>query len=417
MSKKKAFLFIADGLGGRPSDMNGKTCLEAADTPNLDELSSKGINGLLHPIGRGVRAGSDTSHLALFGYNPEKVYTGRGVFEASGIGMDVQEGDVCFRTNFATVDENLKVKDRRAGRIDEGQDRLEQALQDQLELNRYKDLEIKFRASTQHRGALILRGSKLSDNITDTDPHKTGTKIKECEPLDRSKDSKRTAKIINRITEKAHEILKDLELNEEREGSGKLPANGLLIRGASKPPDIQPFSEKYGLDGTAIAGGALYLGVAEQVGLQSKKPKGATGDTNSKIINKAKLAVKELEERDKDFVFIHVKGTDNAAHDHDPEAKKRFIEKIDGTVGYLIDNLDWENTHLTFTGDHTTPCEYGDHTAEPLPILFCGREVRIDSVEEFGERSCAEGDLGHMEGQEVLPLLFNYNNWLDKFGS
>lgn len=416
MSQKKAVLFIADGLGGRPSDYNGKTCLEAADTPNLDRLADRGINGMLNPLGPGVRPGSDTAHLSLFGYDPEEVYSGRGIFEASGIGMKVQKNDVCFRTNFSTVDKEMEVKDRRAGRIQEGQEKLKEALQDGLELNRYKDLEIIFETSTQHRGALILRGSKLSDKITGTDPHKTDVKVKKCKAVNGSKNVKRTAKIVNKITDRAHELLKDLDVNKDREERGKPPANALLLRGASTPPDIEPFQEKYGLEGVGIAAGALYLGVAKQIGLETRKPEGATGDLDSKIINKAKAAVKELEDG-KDFAFIHVKGTDNAAHDHDAEAKKRVIEKIDRAVGYLIDKLDWKNTHLIFSGDHTTPIVYGDHTAEPIPILYRGREVRKDWVDRIGERSSVKGDLGFVNGQEVLPILFNYNNWLEKYGS
>ena len=125
----KALMIIADGLAGRPTDYKGKTCLEAANTPNIDELARRGLTGLLDPIKPGVRPGSDTSHLSIFGYDPEKVYTGRGVFEALGIGMDVKEGDVGFRTNFATVNENFVLQDRRAGRILSGQKELEKALQ------------------------------------------------------------------------------------------------------------------------------------------------------------------------------------------------------------------------------------------------------------------------------------------------
>ena len=165
----KAILVIADGLGGRPTDYNGKTCLEAANTPNMDELAKRGATGLLDPIKPGVRPGSDTAHLSIFGYDPEKFYTGRGVFEALGIGMDVKKGDVCFRTNFATIDEDFVVKDRRAGRIREGSKELEEALKNLKPPE--PDVEVFFKSSTEHRGALVLRGKNLSNKITDVDPH------------------------------------------------------------------------------------------------------------------------------------------------------------------------------------------------------------------------------------------------------
>ncbi len=160
---------ICDGLGGRPTDVDGKTCLEAAETPNLDELAERGTNGLLDPIKPGIRPGSDTAHLSLFGYDPYEYYTGRGIFEAMGIGMDVCKGDISFRTNFATVDEDLVIKDRRAGRISEGQEELEEALQE-LEPS-VDDVEAEFQASTEHRGALVLRGDDLSGSVADVDPH------------------------------------------------------------------------------------------------------------------------------------------------------------------------------------------------------------------------------------------------------
>ena len=159
----KSILIIADGLGGRPTDQAGKTCLEAARKPNLDGLAAQGAVGLVDPIGPGIRPGSDTAHLSLLGYNPRELYTGRGVFECLGIGLDVQPGDICFRANFATVKESagaLLLVDRRAGRIESGQRELEAAL-DGMKL-KTPGVDVAFRASTEHRGALLLRGSELS---------------------------------------------------------------------------------------------------------------------------------------------------------------------------------------------------------------------------------------------------------------
>ncbi|NOX44296.1 MAG: phosphoglycerate mutase, partial [Caldiserica bacterium] len=147
----KAILVIADGLGGRPTDWGNATCLERASTPNLDRLAREGACGLMDPIRPGVRPGSDTSHLSIFGYDPYEVYTGRGAFEALGIGMEVRGGDVCFRANFATVEERdgeLVVVDRRAGRLAEGKE-LAEALKD-LDLRKF-GVEAYFRASTEHR--------------------------------------------------------------------------------------------------------------------------------------------------------------------------------------------------------------------------------------------------------------------------
>ncbi len=405
---------ICDGLGGRPTDYGGKTCLEAADTPNLDNLADSGTVGLMDPIKPGVRPGSDTSHLSLFGYEPEEIYTGRGYFEALGIGMDVDDNGISFRTNFGTVDESMVLKDRRAGRIQEGQEELEKALLRGLEPSD-PEMEIDFKASTEHRGALVIKGSGLSGNITDVDPHETDVKIEGARPKDDKKSSRKTAEIVNDLVKQSHQIMKDLPLNEKRKEEGKLPANILLPRGAAIHPDLTPLKEKYGVKGVMTGAGALYIGVAKAIGMKFKKAKGVTGGADSPIINKAKLAVRELE-KNTDFVFVHMKGADSCGHDHDAEAKISYIEKVDDVMGYFLDNLDWEKSHLAFSGDHTTPIVYGDHTADPVPILYAGPNITPDEVSRFDERAAQKGGISRISGR-MAPILFGYSNWLDKFGA
>lgn len=408
----KSILIIADGLGGRPTDVNGKTCLQAADTPTLDQLAEKGASGLMDAIKPGIRPGSDTAHLSIFGYDPYEYYTGRGVFEAAGIGMDVQEGDICFRTNFATLDDEGKIKDRRAGRINHGQDQLEQALSD-LESSSNPEVEVKFLRSTEHRGALLFRGNGLGDKVTATDPHELGIPIPQAEGKNPS--SKKTAEILNDVSDQAREILSVHPLNNQRIEEGKLPANAILARGAANYPHVPSVKETYGIDATVVAAGALYIGVAQICGMDVKHAEGATGTVDSKIINKAKLTVEELQSG-KDLVFLHFKGTDNAAHDHDAEAKVSFIEKIDRTFSWLQDNLDWNETHIAFAGDHTTPVRFGDHVADPVPVLMVGPNVRKDQVSTFDEIQAANGGLHRTSGQ-LLPTLLSYGNIGEKFGA
>ncbi|HHE47950.1 MAG TPA: phosphoglycerate mutase, partial [Candidatus Acetothermia bacterium] len=212
----RAILVIADGLGGRPTDMGGATCLERARTPNLDELARKGALGLMDPIAPGVRPGSDTSHLSIFGYDPYRVYTGRGAFEALGIGMDVRGGDVCFRANFATVEDRngeLIVVDRRAGRLTEGKE-LEGAI-NEIDLSDL-GVEFSFRASTEHRGALVLRGEGLSPAVSDTDPHQVGVPVAEAQPKENTEAARRTAKVLNAFSRRAYDVLRDHPVNLRR---------------------------------------------------------------------------------------------------------------------------------------------------------------------------------------------------------
>lgn len=415
----KAILIIIDGLGGRPSDMGGKTCLEAADTPHLDALVGRGSLGLVDPIAPGVRPGSDTAHLSLLGYDPQTVYTGRGVFEALGIGIAVEPGDICFRANFATVtrdEDGFIVKDRRAGRISTGQQELAAAL-NAIRLQEEPDIEFEFRASTQHRGALRLSGEGLSRYVTENDPHRLGTCPLRFRPVVGHDDerARRTARALNELVKNSYTVLHDHPVNRRREQDGEYPANYILARGASDLPHLEQLEMIYGVRGAVIAGGALYRGIAIACGMEVRDAPGDTGGLDTDLASKAETALAALETFD--HVFIHVKGTDNAGHDKDAAGKTAFIERIDAElIGPLVAGIDWKRTHFAVTGDHTTPIDYGDHTAEPLPVLFVGPNVLRDSTVAFGEREAGRGGLGRFSGQ-VLPMLFNYNNWCPKYGS
>ncbi|MBE0634757.1 2,3-bisphosphoglycerate-independent phosphoglycerate mutase, partial [Candidatus Bipolaricaulota bacterium] len=372
----KGILIIADGLGGRPTDMNGNTCLEAADTPYLDALATRGALGLLDPIGPGIRPGSDTAHLSLLGYDPYKVYTGRGVFECLGMGMDVQAGDICFRANFASVEpsqEGLRLLDRRAGRINEGQKELEQALQALA----IPGIEIEFLASTQHRGALRIRGEGLSRFVSETDPHETGALLHESRPTQDEAGAEKTAEIINQITQQSYELLKDHPVNRKRIAEGELPANVMLLRGAANCPVLPSIESITGARGAVIAGGALYRGVAEACGMTYLPVAGATGGLDTNIRAKANAILEAL--KSYDYVFCHLKGTDNAGHDRNAQDKRAFIERMDRELfKILIEQVNWESTHLAFTGDHCTPIDFGDHTVDPVPVLFVGPSIPRD---------------------------------------
>lgn len=406
-------LVILDGLGGRPTDLDGATCLERAVTPVLDDLAGRGALGLMDPVAPGVRPGSDTSHLSIFGYDPFRVYTGRGAFEALGIGLDVRGGDVCFRANFATVEPRsgeLVVIDRRAGRLADGKP-LERAIAE-IDLREF-GVEVQFRASTEHRGALLLRGPGASAAVSDTDPRKEGRPVERCRPLDPT--GQRTADAVNLFTQRAHEVLSDHPLNLERVRRGERPANAVLLRGAAVMPHLRPITAEYGIRGACVAGGALYKGVAKLAGLSVLDVSGATGDLKTDLGAKARAVVSAIEKAD--FVFAHIKGTDNAAHDGDAPAKRAFIERVDQEFfALLADSLAWSEVHLCVSGDHTTPPRVKEHTADPVPVLFVGPAVPPDPCRQFGERAAGRGGLGRFSGR-LVPQLLGYCDLGPKFGS
>ncbi len=409
---RKIFLLIMDGLGDRPCRSLGwLTPLQYAEIPTLDLMASKGITGLLHPIGRGIPPGSDTGHLSIFGYDISREYPGRGYLEALGEGVDLGDG-VAFRANFATVEEvnsKLIVRDRRAGRIS-GEDA--ELLAKEIERMELLDgeVEAEFRHTLEHRGFLILRGEGLSPEVTDVDPHEVGYPAIDPQPL--TKGAERTAAALREFLKEAYFRLKDHEINAKRVEQGKPPANFVLPRGASSKKSLESFRERWGFEPAAVAAGPLYKGVAKALGFEVVHPAGATGLPNSDFKAKVKAAIDLLS--DHDFVFVHMKGTDTASHKKDPLLKAKVIERIDQALDELADPP--EDLIIAVTGDHTTSSELGKHTGDPVPMLVYGKGLRRDDVPNFDETSVIMGGLGRLFGREVMPLLLNFSGRALEYG-
>ncbi|MGB9683495.1 MAG: 2,3-bisphosphoglycerate-independent phosphoglycerate mutase [Candidatus Bathyarchaeales archaeon] len=411
----KALLIIGDGMADRPlKELGWKTPLEVARKPSMNHLASVGVCGIMDIIAPGVPPGSDTATLALLGYDAFQVYSGRGAFEALGWGIKVLDSDVCFRCNFATIDENFKVLDRRAGRIaDADAAKLAESLK-AIKLSA-PPVKFLFANTVQHRAVLVLRGSKLSSAISDSDPGTVGEKVLEIKPLDESVEAKFTAGILNELTQKFHEILKEHPVNKERVARGQPPANIILLRGAGTLPKIKPIGEIYGVDAACVAATSLIRGVCKAAGMHLLDVEGATGTAQTNYMAKAKAAVKALEKSD--FVLLHVKAPDVASHDGNIKQKVEVIEKIDRMLAYILNKADLGETYVTLTADHTTSCVTGNHEGDPVPLAIMGPYVRGDDVEEFGERTCAKGGLGRLKGKDLMPILMNFLGKVKKFGA
>jgi len=413
MRQYKILLIIADGLGDRPTrELNGRTPLEAADKPNLRELIRSSVGGLMDPIAPGVRAGSDTSHLAIFGLDPFKYYRGRGAFEAIGAGAVLEPGDVAFRGNFATVKEDFTVIDRRAGRKIEEADDLVRELNERV--GEIDGVKVMFYHGTEHRVAVVLRGQGLSDKVSDTDPHEVNKRVLESRPLDGTKEAERTAEVLNKLTRRVYEVLSQSELNKLRVSKGLPPANVILLRGASIFEGLPKFKDYTGLNAGAVSATALIKGICKQLGMDVITPPGATGGVDSDLNAKADAAAKMLEE--KDFVFVHVKGTDAASHDGNARAKVDVIERIDRMIGRILDRVGSELV-IAFTGDHTTPVEVKEHTSDPVPfMLYLPFQANFDGLSDFNEREVKKGSL-RIRGLDVTNLLLGYSNRAEKYGA
>ncbi|ASJ15689.1 phosphoglycerate mutase [Thermococcus chitonophagus] len=409
--QRKGILIIIDGLGDRPiKEFNGKTPLEYANTPNMDKLAKIGILGQQDPIKPGQPAGSDTAHLSIFGYDPYKTYRGRGFFEALGVGLDLDEDDLAFRVNFATM-ENGIIVDRRAGRIStEEAHELAKAIQEQVDIG----VDFIFKGATGHRAVLVLKGMAKGYKVGENDPHVEGKPPHKFDWED--EESRKVAEILEEFVKKAHEVLEKHPINEKRRKEGKPVANYLLIRGAGTYPDIpMKFTEQWKVKAGAVVAVALVKGVARAIGFDVYTPEGATGEYNTNEMAKAKKAVELL--KDYDFVFVHFKPTDAAGHDNNPKLKAEMIEKADRMIGYIVDHVNFDEVVIAITGDHSTPCEVKNHSGDPVPLLIAGGGVRPDYTESFGEREAMRGGLGRIRGHDIVPIMMDLMNRSEKFGA
>lgn len=408
--KKKILIIVMDGLGDRGcKELGGLTPLQYTDTPNLDWFTKNGIAGTCDTVAPGVRPGSDTSHLSILGYDPLKVYTGRGPFEAAGIGLIGKPGDVAFRCNFSTCDDKLNITDRRAGRIDKP-DTVE--LAKALAGIKIKGIEFIIKEGTEHRAALVIRGPGINPNVTDVDAHDEG-------PLNWAKgkvpEADFTAEVLNEFVKKSYEILKDHPVNKRRIAEGKLPANIIVPRGAGEFPHITPFPELHKISAACVAGVGMIKGICGVCGLDViDLPNVCTGGAKSDFTTKAKAALDTLKKYD--FVLMNFKAPDVAGHDRDPKLKSDVVKRLDIAAGYLRENFP-EDLVIVFTADHSTPCSLGDHSGDPVPItIYTPGNVR-DDADTFSESGCAHGRIGRIRGHEIVPICMDLADRTEKYGA
>jgi 2,3-bisphosphoglycerate-independent phosphoglycerate mutase len=401
---KKILFVVLDGAADRPT-VASTTPLIDANTPFLDRLAREGILGIMDVIAPGTPPGSDTAHLSLLGYPINEVYTGRGPFEAAGVGINVRPGDIAFRGNFATVKEGVVI-DRRAGRINETKS-LSDAIREQLHL----DCEFIFKESAGHRAVLVLRGEDLSPRITQTDPKHLGALL-HSKPISKDAASSRTANIVNDFTRQVSLILSNHPVNAERARTNRLPANVVLLRGVGSVPYLVPFKRRTGLNGAVIAATALVIGIGKLTGMKYIPTAGATGHVDSNIDEKVKNVNKALKRHT--FVLLNIKGADEAGHDGDFNAKTHFLTRVDGALSNLA--ID-ESTLVIITADHTTPISLKEHTGDPVPFLIRGKGVRADQTSAFNEYTAASGGMGRIYGRDMMPILTDLLGKGVKFGA
>lgn len=385
----KIVLCVIDGLGGLPDPVIRRSELENADIPNLDHLAADSVCGLTIPVAYGVTPGSGPGHLALFGYDPLKYEVGRGVLEALGIDFDLQPTDVAARGNFCTLDAEGRIVDRRAGRV---ATEVNVAICERLRQIQLPGVQVFVEPVREHRFVLVLRGEGLDDRLAQTDPEREGVPplpVRATAP-----QAQAAADLANEFVKRARELIAD-----------EPQANGLLLRGFAKYPQIPPLPEVTGMRAGAFAVYPMYRGLAKLVGMDVA-PGGGTP--------KSQLDALRSRWNDFDFFFYHYKKADTAGEDGNFRAKVEALEEFDALVPH-IRGLGADV--LMVAGDHSTPSLLAGHSWHPVPFLLWSKLGVGDDVDAFNEAACRRGSLGTFPAKEVLSLAMAHAGRLVKYGA
>jgi len=405
---------LLDGVGDLPHpDLAGKTPLEAAMTKNMDVLAKNGIMGQVISVGKGIAPESDIAVFNMLGYKfQHSDYAGRGVVEAIGIGIDFKDGDLALRGNFATLDNEGKIIDRRAGRKIERED--------VEEISKEIEKEIKFSnpntsvvvaPTVGHRVTVRLRDSKpLSSEISNTDPAygrvdgmgiakavSDFMKIEKCIPLEQTENAISAANLVNEFTEQSLEIMKKSDVNKRRSQKNKKLLNSILLRDAgNKYPNVKPINDLHSMNFSCIVDMPVEVGISNILKMRAYNAGGLTD-----YEEKASVAAQAMETEN--AIYVHLKGPDEFGHDGDAIGKMKNIEEIDKRFfGTLLDHIDVSKIAVMISADHSTPSIHKGHSADPVPLLISGDMITNDDTQRFTEAEAKNGAIGLIEGAQVI---------------
>ena len=408
----KGIFVIMDGLGDLPhKQLDNKTPLEAANTPNMDFFATRGEMGYVYPVRYNFIPESDEAIVSLFGN--DFIDSTRGQLEARGAGLEPKRGDLALRVNFATIDSLSKgnIKDRRVGRTlttSEAQE-LAKAIN---EITLPCDFE--FVATVQHRGALLLKGG-FSDNILGNDKTYVAGKSEEpdkvvtCRPFDEEDNSQYTCAVLNEFLRKTFEVLDVHPVNLRRREKGLLPANYLLVRGAGiEKPKLKQYKNWISVNYMPLEIGFSKVCGMKNYSFSYPKLKGLDSYKNlHEGLKKAcKFIIKIIKKYHKtaDYMYVHIKETDLPGHDNKPLEKKQMLEYIDKTFFNFLRKFAPQNKiQLLVTGDHSTPCKLKNHSADPVPVLWYN--LGVPKEKHFNEEEAKKGSLGRVLGKDLLKKV------------
>lgn len=413
-------------MGDLPiKELDNFTPLEYAHTPNMDYLAKNGKTGLMYTVKKGFAPESDVAVISLLGYDPFKYSPGRGIIEAIGAGLTVENGDLALRCNFATLGKGNEIIDRRVDRTLTTREAKELCEEANNKVNlTTSEATFEFKNTMGHRAVLLIKNQtkSLSGKISNSDPAykivnglgvaqaKVEMKLQKCAPLDNTEAAKISANLVNEFITQSHEIWEDHLINNERTIKGKLKANVVLTRDAGHMlPNFFNINERYDVNFAALADMHAEKGIAQMAGMAATLLPPPSEDLEYDCQYRVKKLLETLKTHN--CVYIHLKGPDEPAHDGNCEKKTKIISAIDKYfVGPLLNKVSLADHIICITSDHATPCNLKVHSDTPVPVLISGGKIEpSNQISNFSEKNCEKGSLGKINrGYKLLPNLISY---------
>ncbi|MDP2905362.1 MAG: cofactor-independent phosphoglycerate mutase [Candidatus Omnitrophota bacterium] len=394
----KYIILVGDGMADQPlAELDERTPLEAARTPNMDFIAQNGTLGRVKTIPDRMSPASDVANLSILGYDPQKYYTGRGPLEAANLGVELDSDDVAFRCNLITATGDT-LMDYSGGHIkSEEAAILINFVNQHLGTNR-----IRFYPGVSYRHLTVIKrgAEELLQDLKCKPPHDiTGQSISRNFPKGKS------AEIIKELMEASRKLLEKHEINLVRVDLKENPANMIWLWGQGRKPAMPVFSDKFGLTGSMISAVDLLKGLAKILGLEAINVPGATGYYDTNYEGKAAAALASL--KDKDFVFVHVEAPDEAGHNGDLREKLAAIERFDQYIvgGILEAFKDRDDFRVLVLPDHATPIAVRTHTSEPVLFGMFGAGLPKKGFSGYSEKEAQNSELYFEKGHELMSFF------------
>ena len=398
----KYAVILGDGMADYPQKILGdKTPLEVAKKPFIDGLAKISEVGLCRTVAAGLKPGSDVANLSVLGYDPKSCYTGRSPLEAASIGIELKDTDVTARANLVTVSEEIDYEDKRMIDYSAGEISTEEAkiLIDYL-AEKLNDDKYRLYAGIRYRHCLVIDNGKVYGELTP--PHDiTGKPVKGHLPSGDGAD-------YLRLMKKSYDLLKDHPVNLKRIKEGKNPANSLWFWGEGTKPQLQSFTDRYGIKGAMISAVDLLKGIGKLTGMQVITVAGATGNYDTDFKGKANAALNAL--KTCDYVYIHMEAPDECGHHGDVEHKIYSIERIDEVARTVVEGLEktGEEFSVLICPDHPTPVSVMTHTSDPIPYLIYKSDKKADGkAKRYTEREAQKTGIFIDSGVELAKRFLD----------